>query len=131
MTQHSHCPLCSGELQKIQVAPCFDCGHAPGEIKEFKRGEHTYNVWELWGHELVLCDFCDADFDSYHNAYWGLPPHAQAHNFPLNRVRELARPRLAEDLYCDTCKHRLAFILLRQHALQHNQAGDGAYGSKR
>lgn len=115
------CPICAGELQKIAVAPCFDCGHAPSELKECKRGEHSYNVWQLWEKELVLCDFCDADFDSYSNDYWGLPANAPTHNFPLQWLRKVERPRIEEDFYCQSCKHRLAFILFRQHALQHNK----------
>ncbi|MCG8710475.1 hypothetical protein JHU04_003768 [Brenneria sp. 4F2] len=120
-TPPSRCPICAGELHSIPVAPCFDCGHAKGELKECKRGEHEYNVWRLWGQELVLCDFCDADFDSYFPDYWGLSSKRIA-SYPLQWVRKVERPRIAEDLYCPACRHRLAFLLFRQQVIDFNRA---------
>ncbi|QTF08962.1 hypothetical protein HC231_14370 [Brenneria izadpanahii] len=121
--QPSQCPICAGELRPIPVAPCFDCGHVRGELKECKRGEHEYNVWQLWGQELVLCDFCDADFDSYTPVYWGLADK-QNGSYPLQWIRKVERPRISEDLYCPNCKHRLAFLLFRQQALRFNGASE-------
>ena len=113
------CPICSTELQSITVAPCFDCGHAPAEVEQFARGEHRYHVFELWGREIVLCDFCDADFGSYFPDYWGMPqrPHP---DYPLRLVRALESPATGQDFYCGNCKHRLAFLVFRQHAKTHH-----------
>jgi hypothetical protein len=91
------------------VAPCYDCGHAEPEVGEFERGEHEYHVFELWGNELVLCDFCDADFGSYFPERWGLPP-GPLPDYPLNLLSKVATPALSEDSYCSKCNHRLAFL---------------------
>lgn len=117
----TNCPICSKELQRIEVAPCFDCGHESIEREHFAQGQHEYHVFELWGQEIVLCDFCDADFGSYFPGYWGLPegPHPE---YPLHLVRYLDNPSIEQDLYCAPCKHRLAFLLFRRYALTHNAA---------
>lgn len=104
-----HCPICSAAMTDRTVAPCYDCGHAESEIGEFERGEHEYNVFELWRHELVLCDFCCADFGSYFPEYWGLASGPPA-EYPLNYLRPVPSPALATDAYCPECNHRLAFL---------------------
>jgi len=104
------CPICASSLEERAVAPCFDCGHSPSELEEFERGEHEYHVFSIWGHELVLCDFFDADFGSYHPDYFGLPagPHP---DYPLQLIQKVEQPSLAKDFYCPNCKHRLAFLI--------------------
>ena len=118
------CPLCTGPLSPIEVAPCFDCGHAPRELDECRRGEHEYYVVELWGRELVLCDFCYADFGSYFPDYWGLPD-GPLPDYPLRIVRDVEKLAVAQDMYCPTCQHRLAFLRFRHHALARN-AGESS-----
>jgi hypothetical protein len=93
------------------VAPCYDCGHVDSEIGEFERHEHDYHQFVLWGHDLVLCDFCDADFGSYHPEYWGLPA-GPLPNYPLELVGPVVSPKISEDHVCPQCKHRLAFLKL-------------------
>ena len=115
------CPVCSTRLKATDTAPCFDCGHMAHELGECARGEHEYHVFELWGREIVLCDFCDADFGSYFPDYWGLP-EGPLPDYPLHLIRKLDSPGIEQDLYCVTCKHRLAFLLFRAHALAHNAA---------
>jgi hypothetical protein len=105
------CPLCASQLAERQVAPCHDCGGAPSEIGECERGEHEYHVFELWGHEVVLCDFCDADFGSYYPEFWGLPAGADP-DYPLTLLRKVDAPTISIDLYCSSCKHRLVFLQL-------------------
>lgn len=113
------CPLCAGPLTLIEVAPCFDCGHVPRELDECRRGEHEYHVFELWGRELVLCDFCDADFGSYFPDYWGLP-EGPLPDYPLQLIRRVEHPDIAQDMYCAACRKRQAFLLFRHHALARN-----------
>lgn len=115
----THCPICSTQLQAIDVAPCYDCGHLPGELDECPRGEHEYGIFELRGQEITLCDFCDADFGSYHPEYWGLPA-GPLPDYPLHLIRKLDRPVIGQDLYCAHCNHRLAFLLFRAHAVARN-----------
>ena len=117
----TNCPICSLPLEAIDVAPCFDCGHAPHELGECTRGEHEYHVFELWETEIVLCDFCDADFGSYHPDYWGLP-EGPLPEYPLQLVRKVDSPCIAKDFYCACCKHRLAFLMFRSHSLSRNAA---------
>lgn len=114
-----NCPICSTQLQPIEVAPCFDCGHAPRELDECIRGEHEYQLFELWGREIVLCDFCDADFGSYYPNYWGLPK-GPLPGYPLRLLRKLENAGIGQDLYCPSCDHRLAFLLFRSYAMAHN-----------
>jgi len=115
------CPLCAGSLELIEVAPCFDCGHSPDELGELARAEHEYHVFEIWGHEIVLCDFCDADFGSYYPEYWGLPA-GPLPDYPLTLLRKVDNPEIGRDGYCPSCKHRLAFLLFRVSAKAHNGA---------
>ncbi|MBB4132960.1 MULTISPECIES: hypothetical protein [unclassified Xanthomonas] len=116
-----NCPFCSSTLEAIDVAPCFDCGHATQELEHFSRKEHEYNVFELWDREIVLCDFCDADFGSYYPDYWGLPD-GPLPIYPLTLLREVDNPSITQDFYCATCKHRLDFLMFRLHAMAHNAA---------
>ena len=104
------CPICDGPTEVRSVAPCFDCGHEPREIGEFRRGEHSFALYSLLGVELVLCDFCDADFGSYVPEYLGFPIEA-AHDYPLVLERGLPDPSLSSDHYCPTCGHRRAFLV--------------------
>lgn len=113
------CPICSTHLSKRDVAPCYDCGHEESELDECKRGEHDYNVFELWGYEIVLCDFCDVDFGSYYPEYWGLPP-GPLPEYPLNLLKPVVQPTITTDLYCSSCDHRLAFLQILYKARKLN-----------
>jgi len=53
------------------VAPCFDCGHEESELGELAAGEHEYHRYRIFDREIVLCDFCDADFGSYYPSFVG------------------------------------------------------------
>lgn len=114
-----NCPICSNQLSLIDVAPCFDCGHRPHELEECAQGGHEYHVFELWERNIVLCDFCDADFGSYYPDYWGMPRDSPS-DFPLHIVRKIEIPCIEQDLYCASCDHRLAFLLFRSYALAYN-----------
>jgi hypothetical protein len=116
-----NCPICSGELNEIHVAPCFDCGHAPDEIGECLRGEHEYHRFKLWGQSLVLCDFCDADFGSYYPDYFGLPG-SLPQDYPLELAAKPESRAITTDMYCSSCKHRLAFLQFLKAAREHNAA---------
>jgi hypothetical protein len=111
----SQCPLCYTSLETIDVAPCFDCGHDPDELRQLAAGEHTYDEVELLGARAVLCDFCRADFSSYDPTYFGRPLGK-----PIGRhiqlVRALSDPQPGRDKYCPICQRRLAFLLFVQQA---------------
>lgn len=113
------CPICSGDLEMRKVAPCYDCGHDPNELREFINGEHEYNLYKIYGQELVLCDFCDADFDSYYPDHLGLPEET-ANNNPLEHIYKLKSPRLNEDGYCKKCDARLAFLVFLKNIREKN-----------
>jgi hypothetical protein len=114
-----NCPICSSSLKEIDVAPCFDCGHAPHELEEHVRGAHQYYVFSLWGREIVLCDFCAADFDSYSPDYWGLTDEV-VNGYPLKLQRKLDNSGVERDAFCSSCGHRVAFLLLRAYAMTQN-----------
>src|SRR5688572_17248489 len=72
------CPICFTTLEACEVAPCMDCGHVPQELEHLREGQHTYAEYRIFGPlSLVLCDFCQVDFDSYDPAYFGLPRTAR------------------------------------------------------
>src|SRR4051812_18768467 len=60
----SYCPICYTPLEKREVAPCYDCGHDPDELRQLAAGEHEYAEVEVLGARAVLCDFCQGDFSS-------------------------------------------------------------------
>lgn len=115
----SLCPICSTRLEPRAVSPCFDCGHAPSELEECAQGAHRYYVYAIWGQEIVLCDFCDADFGSFYPDYFGLPAGPRQ-RYPLELVRRAEAPAVSRDLYCPHCKHRLAFLEFVARARAHN-----------
>ena len=78
--KHIYCPLCSTELETIEVAPCTECGHLAQEIEHALAGKHTYAEMRVFGDlSVVLCNFCQADFGSFHPEFFGLPPNAKSH----------------------------------------------------
>jgi hypothetical protein len=124
--QATHCPICHSELQVLDVAPCFDCGHRPNEIEECKRGEHNYNEFTVFGKfNIILCDFCDADFGSYYRSYFGFSGEGLVSHNDLKFVREIDPSETPKkDKYCIKCEHRLAFIEFRASAIEmHQKAG--------
>lgn len=106
----SHCPICYTELEVRDVAPCFDCGDEPRELKELANGEHTYAEVLAFGIPLVLCDFCDADFSSYDPTYFNRPLGSTLGLREFVFIRQIADPAPTKDKYCPTCERRLAFL---------------------
>jgi len=103
------CPECDEKLALLEVAPCYDCGHSPDELVEFRKGRHAYFRYSFLGVELTLCDFCDADFDSYHPEYLGFPA-GRSHGHSLEQLERVEQPKTAQDYCCPRCERRLAFI---------------------
>jgi hypothetical protein len=107
----SHCPICYERLETIEVAPCADCGHLAQEIEHALKGKHTYSKVRVFGDlTLVLCDFCQVDFDSYHPEYFGLPPTAKIGYKKLAALQEVSDVAISKDKYCANCDRRLAFL---------------------
>lgn len=108
MTQ---CPICFGELEIREVAPCMDCGHLPEELEHLQEGKHTYDELEIVaGLRLVLCDLCQVDFGSYDPAYFGLPSKHRLTFQNMRAIRNVQNPSVGKDLYCQNCGKRLAFL---------------------
>jgi len=114
------CPICENQLEEIDVAPCYDCGHAEGELKELKENYHEYHVFKVFGQEIVLCDFCDADFGSYYPDYFGLPGE-YPQDYPMELLHKLEKPEIEKDLYCSECKHRKDFLEFLENARKANR----------
>lgn len=74
-------------------------------------GRHEYREYRAFGrHAIILCDFCDVDFQSYMPSYFGLPDGRSLGN-ALDLVRTIdPRPYPIADGYCETCAKRLAFL---------------------
>lgn len=119
--QETHCPFCETQLETIDVAPCWDCGWSSQEIKHALTGIHTYHEVRAFGAlNIVLCDFCQVDFGSYHADFFGLPADKRQPLERLQFVRE-AVTRIGKDKFCPECKMRLAFIRFVQKARIQNQ----------
>ncbi|MDG3414910.1 hypothetical protein P5E37_29165 [Vibrio parahaemolyticus] len=104
------CPICNSVMESIDVAPCWDCGHSRRELEELHNDEHEYFIYKIFGTEIVLCDFCDADFDSYYPEYFGLP-EGLPQSYPFSSQRTLLKdPKVQLDYYCSECQHRLKFL---------------------
>lgn len=105
----THCPICYGQLETRDVAPCYDCGHDPKELDHLAAGLHTYAVMRVFDMDIVLCNFCQVDFSSYSAGYF-----EKARRVGLGRgmvlVRDFPEPHPTKDKYCPTCGRRLAFL---------------------
>jgi hypothetical protein len=117
---NQQCPFCFTEMKTIPVAPCWDCGH---ELKELLDGEHTYAEFKAFEKEpIVLCDFCDVDFGSYHPEYFGFKSTERLNIInALELVKGIIEPISGVDLYCSECQHRLKFIKFRMAILDMNE----------
>lgn len=108
--QETHCPICYGELETRELAPCDDCGAIPEELEHFQQGIHSYNVYTvLYGMELTLCDFCHVDFGSYNPEFFGLPKGQRVNPTKMNFVRSIDQPSLRPGKVCIQCGLRLSF----------------------
>lgn len=106
------CPICFGELEVIDVAPCDDCGHDQNEINHFYECKHTYREFEIFGVTLILCDFCMVDFSSYDPEYFGLSKNKiiGLGSQKLKEIQLLNNLSIQKDKFCPTCGHRLSFL---------------------
>lgn len=108
--QETHCPICYGELEAREVAPCDDCGGAPDELEHFREGIHSYNVYTVFaGMELTLCNFCYVDFTSYNSDFFGLPGGQRIDIRKMSFVRSVDQPSLQMGEVCTQCGLRLSF----------------------
>jgi hypothetical protein len=106
--RETHRPICYSELETRDVAPCYDCGAVPEELTHFVDGKHKYFEVRLFGSKVVLCDFCQVDFDAYSPEYF----HRSSGRFFSQMIvdAELREPVLTKDKYCPQCGRRLAFL---------------------
>jgi hypothetical protein len=115
--KETQCPLCYGDLEVHQVAPCDDCGCHPDELEHFRKGQHRYAKYEVFpGLSLVLCDFCDVDFGSYDPTFFGLPRGTPLGYGRMQLLQLLEQPKLSQDKYCSQCERRLSFLRFVQRA---------------
>jgi hypothetical protein len=76
--QETYCPLCYGELEVRDVAPCDECGALQQELEHFAARKHSYAEYEVFPPlKLTLCNFCDVDFGSGDPTFFGLPRSAR------------------------------------------------------
>jgi hypothetical protein len=78
----SHCPICFTALVTREVAPCYDCGHDPDELRQLA---------------------------SYDPTYFGRPLGAPVGR-DMQLVRAIRDPRPTIDKFCPACERRLAFL---------------------
>ncbi len=103
------CPICYAPLEVRDVAPCYDCGWVPAELKHLAQGIHTYDEVQVFGETIVLCNFCQVDFWNYKPFYFNRDRDVQPGKDMLYR-HTVPNPQPAKDKYCPECGHRLAFL---------------------
>lgn len=103
------CPICDGNLEVIDVSPCYDCGHIENEIKHFRDGKHKYNVYSIFGLEITLCDVCYLEFEQYGPEYFGLTKDNKFSHKQISFVRD-SEKQIEKDKFCIECGHRLSFL---------------------
>jgi hypothetical protein len=118
------CPLCFSPLEAREVAPCMECGHDPEELRHFAEGKHTYAEYRIFGPlALVLCNFCQVDFDSCDPAYFGLPGTARIGFARMQFLRDVVPPPHTFDKVCPECDHRLSYLQFVAAARELHQSG--------
>ena len=117
--QEAYCPLCYGELEVRDVAPCDGCGALPLELEHFTSGMHSYAEYEVFPSlELTLCNFCDVDFGSWDPSFFGLPRNARIGLRYMRLVQPVREPTLGKDKFCPACNLRLSFLRFVHQARQ-------------
>jgi hypothetical protein len=106
------CPICFGELEVRDCAPCDDCGwNVPTEIEHLNQKIHTYTTYEIYqGLRLTLCNFCAVDFASYKSEYLGFKDEKRIGFFDFNFVKKIENPEISKDKFCQECSARLKFL---------------------
>lgn len=123
MKPSEQCPLCLGELEVREVAPCDDCGAVPQEIEHFHQGKHTYQRFEIFpGLELNLCNFCMVDFDSYDATFFGLSRGARFGFAQMRFVDRDVPHSMGKDKFCPNCGRRLTFLTFVAAARERHSA---------
>ena len=117
--QERYCPLCHGELEVRDVAPCDECGGRPEEVEHFASGKHSYAEYEVFPPlKLTLCNFCDVDFGSNDPAFFGLPRNARIGYQYMRLIQPLRGLTLSKDKFCPACDLRLSFLRFVHQARQ-------------
>ncbi len=111
-----YCPICYGELEVRECAPCHDCGwNVPTELEDLRAGTHTYATYEIYkGLRLTLCNFCLVDFGSYRPEYFGFTDEQRLYFDSFHFIRDVHHPQPELDKYCTTCGHRFQFLKFLQ-----------------
>lgn len=113
----THCPLCYTALEVSDVAPCMECGNVSEEIEHALAGKHTYAEMRIFGDlSLILCDFCQVDFGSFHPEFFGLPKDAHIGYGKMQFLRSIKNVRINKDKVCPKCGYRLPFLKFVQQA---------------
>jgi hypothetical protein len=110
--KEEQCPVCFGELEIRECAPCDDCGwNVATEIEDFKQKIHTYTTYDIYqGLRLTLCDFCAVDFGSYKSEYFGFKNEKRIGLGDFNLIRQVEHPEVVKDKFCPECSARLKFL---------------------
>jgi hypothetical protein len=113
-SKETHCPVCYEKLEIVEVAPCDDCGWREIEIQHFKEKKHIYAKFEVYGSKLILCNFCDVDFSSFHPSFWGFSAKEKIGygSKDFHKIEEIPYEKLGigKDKFCPFCYARLTFL---------------------
>ncbi|HEY8562145.1 MAG TPA: hypothetical protein VIL74_17355 [Pyrinomonadaceae bacterium] len=106
-----YCPICYLKLETAEVAPCHECGHLETEVEHAKQNIHSYAEMRIFGDlSLILCDFCQVDFGSYHPEFFGLPPKTKIGFRKMQFLRSVDDHSIKWDKVCPNCHHRVQFL---------------------
>jgi hypothetical protein len=121
----NYCPICFIKLEVKDVAPCMECGHLDEEIEHALAGIHTYYEMRIFGElSLILCDFCQVDFGSFHPEFFSLPPNARIGFGKMQFIRSIDNYSIQKDKFCPDCRHRIQFLNFVYQAREFNQQNE-------
>lgn len=103
----------------------MECGNRAEEIRHAVNDFHTFAEMRIFGDlTLVLCDFCQVDFGSFHPDFFGLPRDARIGLKKMQFVRSIEEIRINKDKVCSECGYRLPFLQFVQQARKLHQEDD-------
>jgi hypothetical protein len=79
----------------------------PQELEHLKEGMHTFEMLELLGQRVILCDFCRFDICSHGKDYWGTKRRIRMAD--VNHVK-IIEPQLIKTLVCPQCHQRVDWL---------------------
>lgn len=90
---------------KSEVTPCYSCGGNPRE----KEDKHDFYKCKIKDIDVILCDFCYADFPGHTPSYFGLKYNSELDDILKLESKTNLDNNGGTDLVCPKCNMRLVW----------------------